>query len=616
MLDRYIRVRVRHPAPSKMTHLPLNPCLANATGFDGDGSAADGVVRLCDDAALWAQQPDRPAPLAGIWSSMTSAAAGVTPSTVLSTTTADCAVFDFALYTVVGGSLCVFGVLGNILSFIVLQLQRGDGAASSATTLLLRALAVADSLVLVVAVPLYALTPVSAYIDAAAAVPLGEKIHSTGNQSATTSAFGNLFRSYYKVYPSIMPYLWPLYLMPYTATVWLTVLVSADRYAAVCRPFRSAASKLRSGSRTCRKVVYVAIFAVVYNIPRFFEYQSGGDSIDNGDSTTPANGSNLTRSPTDVIQEVTEQPSIGLSEFGQNKVYRILYANVLYFVVMHGGPILLLAFLNSRLITALKAQDRKRKLMSNGRQTAAASNSAGNGGGTSQLHQQQQQQQDLTLTLVVVVFVFIICQTPTFVDHVLWTVVTKDQTQCGHWHYYYTAVGDVLAILNSSVNFVVYVVASPKFRRGLVALLCRHPFCRAVGGGSGGGSDVIQCVEGGPRRLPDAGQSTCASVAAAVLLRCCQPDFENIRRKSAKLCRCCNSCRNSDQMMNAGGDMIRRRSDEAEDIRTLVSETPNVAVIALHSTDSGVEQTDLTCPAPCHNSAGSVLVPAQLSDRV
>jgi hypothetical protein len=65
---------------------------------------------------------------------------------------------------------------------------------------------------------------------------------------------------------------------------------------------------------------------------------------------------------------------------GENKFYRILYANVLYFVVMLGGPLVILAFLNSRLIIALKAQDRKRKLMSgNGRKcvvstTAAAAN--------------------------------------------------------------------------------------------------------------------------------------------------------------------------------------------------------------------------------------------------
>ena len=35
------------------------------------------------------------------------------------------------------------------------------------------------------------------------------------------------------------------------------------------------------------------------------------------------------------------------------------------------------------------------------------------------------------------------------------------------WHYYYTAIGDMLAIFNSAVNFVIYVLTSPKFRQHL-----------------------------------------------------------------------------------------------------------------------------------------------------
>lgn len=144
-----------------------------------------------------------------------------------------------------------------------LQPSTEGGAASAATTLLLRALAVADSLVLAVAVPLYAMTPVNDFIE----------------KSSTTNStvLAGLFRSYYELYPTIMPYLWPLYQIPYTATVILTVLVSVDRYMAVCRPF-STASKLRSGARSFRQVVYVTLFSVVYNIPRFFEYQTVTDS--------------------------------------------------------------------------------------------------------------------------------------------------------------------------------------------------------------------------------------------------------------------------------------------------------------------------------------------------
>ena len=57
-----------------------------------------------------------------------------------------------------------------------------------------------------------------------------------------------------------------------------------------------------------------------------------------------------------------------------------------------------------------------------------------------------------------------------FVDHILWTFVEEKARTCGHWHYYYTAVGDFLVILNSSVNFVIYIVTNRNFRQGLMLM--------------------------------------------------------------------------------------------------------------------------------------------------
>ena len=102
------------------------------------------------------------------------------------------------------------------------------------------------------------------------------------------------------------------------------------------------------------------------------------------------------------------------------------------------------------------------------------SNSGGGGGG---------HQHDITLVLIVVICVFIVCQTPTLVDHILWTIVSDERRLCGGWHYYYTAFGDLLAILNSSVNFVIYVLTSRRFRRNLV--VCRP--VDVVGGRMRGG---------------------------------------------------------------------------------------------------------------------------------
>ena len=178
-----------------------------------------------------------------------------------------------------------------------------------------------------------------------------------------------------------------------------------------------------------RHVIYVALFSLLYNIPRFFEYEKNVICV------------SFNRS-----REVFE-----MSAFGGNTIYRVVYANVIYFVVMLGGPLLSLAVLNANLIRALKRQARRRTEM-------GVTSGAGN-------------QSDVTLVLVVVVFAFIVCQTPTFVDHIFWTVLDESlRAQCGEWHYYYTAIGDMLAIFNSAVNFVIYVLTSPKFRQQLASI--------------------------------------------------------------------------------------------------------------------------------------------------
>ena len=171
-----------------------------------------------------------------------------------------CALFDFTVYTVAMGTLTVLGVLGNVVSFVVLLRDRGR----SATSFLLQALGVADTLVLLTAVPLYVLPSVYPF---------------TGRLA-----------SYYATYMSLMPVLWPIYLIPYTFTVLVTVLVSMHRYCTVCKPAVMACARISASAaaatRTSRffpsnapqarhRVAVLAIFSVIYNIPRFFEYEPG-----------------------------------------------------------------------------------------------------------------------------------------------------------------------------------------------------------------------------------------------------------------------------------------------------------------------------------------------------
>jgi len=287
--------------------------------------------------------------------------------------TDSCALFDFALYTVGVGMMVMLGVAGNSLSFVVLLTQRdvergsrsvaGSSTSASVTSFLLRTLAAADTTALLAAVPLYVLPSVYPHT-------------------------GYLER-YYHLYLDILPFLWPIYQIPFTGSVFITVLVSVDRYLAVCRPLGSGQGldRLRgplSAGRVRCLVGTLAVVAVVYNVPRFFEYQRVEECVP---------GMNQTR----VGFEITE--------FGAHLFYRIIYANVLYFVVVHGGPLLALAFFNVRLVQALRQRHRRRQEMN--------LMTADGGGVVSRV------QRDITMTLVAVICVFIVCQTPTLLTYLL-----------------------------------------------------------------------------------------------------------------------------------------------------------------------------------------------------
>jgi len=225
-----------------------------------------------------------------------------------------------------------------------------------------------------------------------------------------------------------------------------------------------------------RHVIYVALFSLLYNIPRFFEYEQAEICV----------GYNATR---EVYQ---------MSAFGGNTVYRVVYANVLYFVVMLGGPLLSLAVLNANLIRALKRQARRRTEM-------GVTSGAGN-------------QSDVTLVLVVVVFAFIVCQTPTFVDHIFWTVLDESlRAQCGVWHYHYTALGDMMAIFNSSVNFVIYVLTSPKFRQHLASICVSRLKLQSTPGFEA----VVTRLRQADRGRSTVGANAAAAAAETILL--CRP---------------------------------------------------------------------------------------------
>jgi len=76
--------------------------------------------------------------------------------------------------------------------------------------------------------------------------------------------------------------------------------------------------------------------------------------------------------------------------------------------------------------------------------------------------------------MIVIVVIFLVCQTPAFVNQLVYVIGVPDS--CGRPYYYYYHASNIAVSANSAVNFVVYCVFRRLFRRRL-ADFCR---CRAA----------------------------------------------------------------------------------------------------------------------------------------
>jgi len=125
---------------------------------------------------------------------------------------------------------------GNALTVAVLRL---DTDKTNSTTWLLQALAAVDT----------------AYLATCLVIQPLKIAH---------ELYGVLSRSF----PVIERYVWPLAATAKTTTVCIVLLVTGDRYVAVCRPFQA---RWRSVERTRLAVIVVVVLAVLYNLPQWFE---------------------------------------------------------------------------------------------------------------------------------------------------------------------------------------------------------------------------------------------------------------------------------------------------------------------------------------------------------
>ena len=362
-----------------------------------------------------------------------------------------CAVYDFIISGVVVGVSCFLGLLGNAASFHILR-QTGR---RSVTTFLLTVLALADSFFLLPAILLFVLPGFC-------------------NFPPKRPWCGDTLRA---ALPFIDQYGWAVASMAHTFTIYVTMLVTWHRYKCVCRPHEAPRSSTLSIAK--KQVLIVGVFAILYNIPRFLEFNvkvtverlnAGGSIGMQGNRTHLSNGSHsifqsdgnesfTTPWPEDFHACQTRVVTVRtLTELGRNSWYQIVYKNMCFYILIYIIPLITLSILTTRLAQLLKKRRHFRFRLS--------------------IRTRQSREDSTTLVLIVVVVAFLICQTPTLFQRLFYTIFRDEGQKCPHFFFYFERFADYCAILNSCINFIIYVMFSRRFRQVLWSSLRRKPIVK------------------------------------------------------------------------------------------------------------------------------------------
>ena len=309
-----------------------------------------------------------------------------------------CDLFRFIFYVPVMGVICILGVIGNTVSFMVLRKDRSSPVAA----FLLEVLSVADNVYLIIWMLNYTVRYCFMYFHISES-----ELH--------------------PMWMYLRVYSFPILFIAQLETIWLTVVIAMNRFMAVCMPYK--APHLCNMINVYKEVIFVTAFSILYNMPRFFEL---------------------------TIHTVANQTKYNRTELGTNEYYTTVYVDALYYLFTFVLPLLILTFVNTRVTIAYQALRQRRRRMTSRR---------------------SENENNITLVMIIIVLIFMLCQAPARIAQLVWKYKYKN---CHQYQFYVIHISNTLEALNSSINFVVYVVFRKRFRDILRDNYCMGPLAQRL----------------------------------------------------------------------------------------------------------------------------------------
>ena len=227
------------------------------------------------------------------------------------------------------------------------------------------------------------------------------------------------------------PYiLWPMRCFAIISSTFMTVVIAAERFMAVCHPLKY--NKPNKHHHVLKYISAVTILALIFTTPKFLEYEPDDCKV------------------------------IRVTKLYRNNVY-IIYNTIIYKLMVTGLiPGLILVFLYVKIFKAIKASH----LMQ--RRCSSAS-------GDNHVNETMRRIENRRARIYAgVVIIFLICYTPDLSLMILYIMITvKSIAEPPHWFPMVVILRTFFTNINSAINFLIYTCLSKKFRKEIRRVLAR-----------------------------------------------------------------------------------------------------------------------------------------------